>query len=191
MPETGGADPDRRAALDRFLGEVQVRAFRMAHFATGDREEALDIVQDAMFALVRGYGGRPPAEWRPLFFRVLQNRIRDWHRRTAVRRRWRRWLHGPDREGEGAAAGDPLQEVADPGGRDPSDAAADRAARDALERAIRELPLRQQQAFLLRAWEGLGVAETAAAMGCSEGSVKTHYSRAVHALRRRLEAYRP
>jgi RNA polymerase sigma-70 factor, ECF subfamily len=135
-----------------------------------------------MTALVERYGARPPAEWAPLFHRILQNRIRDWARRRAVRDRLRAWLGRSD----DADAPDPIAELADPDGRDPSDAAAQAAAGRSLEAALRALPLRQQQAFLLRAWEGLDVAETAAAMRCSQGSVKTHYFRAIQGLRERL-----
>jgi len=108
-----------------------------------------------------------------LFYRILQSRITDWYRRKAVRKRFMIWLtprSGADDEE------DPLQGVAD-------------IVADALLKGLKGLPLRQQQAFLLRAWEGMDVAETAHAMGCSEGSVKTHYSRAVHSLRVRLEAF--
>lgn len=160
----------------------------MAWIATGDREEALDIVQDAMLRLVKGYVARPADEWGPLFQRILQSVIRDWYRRQRVRNRWRHWLgRGDDAE----ETGDPLEtRIADarPG---PDGEFTAQGAVAALDAALHALPLRQQQAFLLRQWEGLGVAETAAAMGCSEGSVKTHLSRAMHTLRDRLEDHRP
>jgi RNA polymerase sigma-70 factor, ECF subfamily len=157
----------------------------MAELATGNRDEALDLVQDAMYALVRRYRTRSETEWGPLFHAILQSRIRDWYRRSRVRHRWLAWLHHDDDEE------DPLEQQPDPGQRGPEalfDAGRFGAA---LEAALRALPLRQQQAFLLRVWEGLDVAATAAAMGCSEGSVKTHYSRAVHSLRARLEDHGP
>lgn len=174
--------------MDRFLASVERRAFRMAQIATGSREEALDIVQDAMFGLVKRYSEKSEKEWKPLFFRILQSRIRDWYRRNRVRRRWRIWLdggHKPDgQEGE-----DPLATLADPKAHNPADQAILADATAALDSALRTLTLRQQQAFLLRAWEGMGVRETAVVMKCSEGSVKSHYSRAVHALRNLLEGY--
>ncbi len=169
------------------MASVEARALRLAELATGDREEALDLVQEAMLGLARRYGGRPPGEWPALFHRILQSRLRDWHRRQAVRRRWRVWWRRPPPEG----AADPVEGAPDPDpGRDPARAAAGAEAGVALERALRRLPLRQQQAFLLRAWEGLDTAATARAMGCSEGSVKTHYARALAALRRELEGHR-
>lgn len=174
--------------MDRFLASVERRAFRMAQIATGSREEALDIVQDAMFGLVKRYSEKSEKEWKPLFFRILQSRIRDWYRRNRVRRRWRIWLdsgHKPDgKEGE-----DPLATLADPNAHNPAEESILADATAALDSALRTLTLRQQQAFLLRAWEGMSLRETAVAMKCSEGSVKSHYSRAVHALRNLLEEY--
>ncbi len=176
---------DDNDALNRFLQGVERRAFRMAQLATGDEDESLDIVQDSMFVFVRSYGARPEAEWSPLFYRTLQSRITDWHRRTTVRKRWRFWFGNDD----DASAVDPIQLVPDTAGRDPAGTLLGNEATAAIESALRGLPLRQRQAFLLRAWEGLNVEETAAAMGCSGGSVKTHYSRAVHALRGMLGEY--
>ena len=178
---------DSADALDRFLASVERRAFRIAELATGDADEALDIVQEAMLGLARRYAHRPPEEWRVLFHRILDSRIRDWHRRRAVRRRLLGWLERPRAEDPDDPPGDPLERVPDTGAGPDAAAARDQALA-AVARALRALPHRQRQAFLLRAWEGLDVRETAAAMGCSEGSVKTHYSRAVHALRRMLES---
>ncbi len=161
----------------------------MAEIATGNREDALDLVQDAMLGLVKSYGDRDAADWPPLFYRILQSRIRDGYRRNRVRNRFRVWLGG--RRGEDdECSGDAIQNLADarPGierqviGED---------AMSRLQAALQALPLRQQQAFLLRAWEGMDVSATAFAMGCSEGSVKTHYSRAVHRLREQLEDHWP
>lgn len=177
---------DSQAALDRFLAGVERRALRMAELATGNRDEALDIVQDAMLVLVRRYRDRGDGEWGPLFHRILQTRILDWYRRGRVRHKWFAWLAPRDGEDE-----DPLAALPDPGARRPEDLLGNARAGDALDTALRSLPLRQQQAFLLRTWEGLDVAATAAAMGCSEGSVKTHYSRAVHTLRDLLEDHWP
>lgn len=159
----------------------------MAEIATGDPDEALDLVQEAMLKLVQHYASRDESEWGPLFHRILQSRIRDWYRRTRVRNQWRRWFSSAGEE----ESDDPLETIPDTGQPDPSTQVAYKQAAVALDAALRELPLRQQQAFLLRAWEGLDVAETARTMGCSEGSVKTHYSRAIHTLRKRLEGHWP
>ena len=177
---------DAKQALDRFLAGVERRAFVTARLATRDGEEALDIVQDAMLAMIRHYTGRPEAEWGPLFHSVLQSRIQDWRRRTRVRRRWRVWLT-PDEDTDE----DPLANLPDRGRTDPALQTSDRRTLAALESALTRLPARQQQAFLLRAWEGLDVAQTARAMDCSEGSVKTHYSRAVQTLRDALGDHWP
>lgn len=174
---------DQTYALDRFLAAVERRAFRIAHIATGDVDDAMDVVQDSMLMLVKRYGMREESEWGPLFHRILQNRIRDWYRRTKVRNRWRHWF-GPGQEEDDQE--DPIQSVADQTQLPSDEQVALKQATVALEQALRALPLRQQQAFLLRAWEELDVSQTARAMGCSEGSVKTHYFRAVQTLRKVL-----
>jgi RNA polymerase sigma-70 factor (ECF subfamily) len=172
-------------ALERFLRGVERRALRMAEFATGSREEALDLVQDAMFGFVRHYGRHAGTEWPPLFWRVLDSRLNDWHRRQRVRGRW--WVRPAVGDAE---EDDPI--AAAPDTREPGPLArlADGEASVALEAALRRLPLRQRQAFLLRLWEGLDVADTATAMRCSEGSVKTHLWRALANLRGELEEHR-
>ncbi len=179
---------ERTQALDQFLAAVERRAFRLAHIATGDVDEAMDVVQDAMLKLVQRYGSRDEAEWGPLFHTILQSRIRDWYRRTRVRNRWRQWFGRQDDDDE---QDDPLESVADTSTLSADDDVKIKRASAALDEALRTLPLRQQQAFLLRAWEELDVAQTAAAMGCSEGSVKTHYFRAVHTLRKMLGDHWP
>jgi RNA polymerase sigma-70 factor, ECF subfamily len=180
---------ENRQAMNRFLASVEKRAFRMAEFATGDREHALDIVQDAMMSLVRSYSHKPEAEWGPLFHRILQSRIMDWYRRSHVRNTVFGWLRSFTSEDSNDSP-DPIQLAEDHSTPGPERSAnSDEALQSTLD-AVRRLPLRQQQAFLLRAWEGYDVAETAHAMGISEGSVKTHYSRATRSLRHQLEAYR-
>lgn len=172
------------AELDRFLASVERRAFRMAELALHDADDALDVVQEAMFALVRRYAKRPPAEWPPLFWRILSRRITDVHRARTRSRRLFGFL--PMRD-------DPDEDLPDTIAQAPADPAtapdAMLSAFDTSERiveALRHLPLRQQQAFLLRTREGLSVAEAAAAMGCAEGSVKVHLSRALARLRELL-----
>jgi RNA polymerase sigma-70 factor (ECF subfamily) len=170
-------------ALDRFLAGVERRAFLTARFALGNADDALDVVQDAMLQLVRSYANRGEQEWGPLFHTILQSRISDWRRRTKVRNRLRVWFGGKEQDDDS----DPLQNMVDNRSPDPPGQLRDKQAMAVLETAIRKLPPRQQQAFMLRVWEGLDIAQTARAMKCSEGSVKTHYSRAVHALRAHLE----
>ncbi|MCB1956049.1 MAG: RNA polymerase sigma factor [Rhodocyclaceae bacterium] len=183
-----GATDDRAPAPDlpTFLARIEGRAYRMARFATGDRDEALEVVQDAMMKLVQNYSARDPSEWRPLFLTILQSRIRDWHRRRSVRNRLRDWL-SPflDDEEEDAMARVP----ADPSW-EPLRRLEDGQFSIRLEAALAALPLRQQQAFLLRAWEGLDAAEAAAVMGCGVASGKTHYARALEKLRVGLEDLR-
>jgi RNA polymerase sigma-70 factor (ECF subfamily) len=170
--------------LEKFLSEIERRAFRMAQVALRDPDDALDVVQDAMLKLARNYASRPSAEWRPLFYRILENGIRDLQRRRSVRKRVMAWLPGvkedPDNEAQ-----DPLENVADAAPAIP-EALMQGQAMEQLEVSLRALPARQREAFMLRNFEGLDVAGTAAAMGCSQGSVKTHYSRAVHTLREQL-----
>ncbi|MFZ8928362.1 MAG: RNA polymerase sigma factor [Gammaproteobacteria bacterium] len=172
---------DKHQALERFLASVEKRAFRIAQIATSNSDEAFDIVQDAMYKLVEKYSGKNEQEWSPLFHRILQSRIRDWYRRNTVRNRFRSWLSSSKDDNE-----DPIQTVEDMAGRSPEMQLQSGRSMEALETALQHLPLRQQQAFILRAWEGLNVRETASAMSCAEGSVKTHYSRAIHSLRETL-----
>lgn len=170
--------------LDAFLASVEKRAFRMAEIATGNRDEALDILQDAMFKLVEKYADRNPQEWGPLFTTILQSRIKDWYRRNQVRNRFRSWFSSKDNDLD-----DPVQQAKDETARTPEQLLqADRRI-DKLEQVLHDLPLRQQQAFLLRNWEGYSVEQTANAMKCSVGSVKTHYFRAVHSLREKLDMH--
>lgn len=178
---TGSKALTQYQTLDRFLAGVQKRAYRMAQLATRNSEDAFDIVQDTMLKLVEKYADRPEAELAPLFFCILQSRIQDWYRRNSVRNRLRSWLGSDDEDEE-----DPLLQIADPAGRSAEQLLIAEDSIDALNAALLALPLRQQQVFLLRAWEGLDVRETAAVMRCAEGSVKTHYSRALAALRVKL-----
>jgi len=175
--------------LDQFLAEHERRAFRMAMIATGERADALDIVQDAMFKLVRRYAHKPQSEWPALFHRIVQNAIKDWFRREKVRRRWRHWFRRDDEDQEPGELSDPIAQVEQLGTHQPDDMLKQQNAMERLDELLNQLPLRQQQVFLLRQWEGLDVATTARAMGICEGSVKTHYSRAVHSLRAQLEEH--
>ena len=170
-------------ALEQFLSSVEKRAFKIAQLGLRNDDDALDAVQDAMMKLVQSYASRSSEEWRPLFYRILANRILDMQRRRTVRGRIMAWL--PARDAEDDEDFDPVAQApsAEP---TPARRLELDEAIGALEAAIAALPPRQQQAFLLRNFEGLDVSETAGAMGCSEGSVKTHYFRALETLRARL-----
>ncbi len=183
-PAPRGVVLEQTDELNKFLAEIERRAFRMAQVALRDPDDALDVVQDAMLKLARNYAKRPSAEWRPLFYRILDNGIKDLQRRRSVRKRFMTWLPGPKEDPDDEAQ-DPLDSVADGAPAVPEQLMQDQAMQK-LESSLRQLPARQREAFMLRNFEGLDVAETATAMGCSEGSVKTHYSRAVHTLREQL-----
>ena len=173
----------RARTLNQFLAGVELKAFKIALAALRHQDDALDAVQDAMLQLARAYADRPAEEWRPLFYRILENRIRDMQRRRTVRARVMAWLpfRGDDEDEEP----DPIAQAPSPDPPPVRKLEIEEAMR-ALQKALAELPRRQQQVFLLRTLEGLDVAETARAMGCSEGSVKTHYFRALQRLREQL-----
>ncbi len=174
------------ATLDAFLAQVERRAFRMAELQLRHREDAMDAVQDAMLRLVRHYRDKPAAEWPPLFWGILRRRVVDLQRRRKVRSIVVGWLGG-GRDDQGDEL--PTWEPADHG-PGPLDRLQDRESYADLAQALKQLPQRQREAFMLRMLEGLDVAETARAMSCSEGSVKTHLSRAMHRLRELLEDWR-
>jgi RNA polymerase sigma-70 factor, ECF subfamily len=180
---------DRTRALNQFLREVELKAFRIARAGLRHDDDALDAVQDAMLQLARAYASRPAQEWKPLFYRILDNRVRDMRRRRVVRNRVLAWLPFR-RDTEQDDADDPISHAPSPDAGPVARLEGDAAMR-ALARALEILPHRQRQAFLLRTLEGLDVAQTAAAMGCSEGSVKTHLHRALHALRASLQDFAP
>jgi RNA polymerase sigma-70 factor, ECF subfamily len=179
-----------REELGEFLASAERRAFKQALFAIRDEDGALDVVQDAMLKLAEHYGDRPAPELPLLFTRILQNSIHDFFRRQKVRSTWVTLLSalGGNQDGDE----DPLETLEAAQGTESAESAADRAERAQIvaiiEQEIARLPTRQRQAFLLRYWEDMDVAETAATMGCSEGSVKTHCSRATHALAQALLA---
>jgi len=171
-------------ALDGFLASIEGRAFRIAELALGHREDSLDTVQDAMIGFL-AYREWPEDEWQALFFSVLRSRINDRHRRNRVRRRVLAVFGAVPDDGDA----DPIARLPDPAAG-PHEQASRSDAWRALGQALRSLPRRQREAFLLRELEGLPVADAARAMGCSEGSVKTHLFRAVQALRTKLEDWR-
>ena len=180
---TGVRTLRREQELNRFLAEVERRALRIAEISVRDRDEALDLVQNAMIKLVKNYADRDSAEWAPLFHRILQNGIKDWYRRQSVRNKVMVWFGRGNRDDDDY---DVVAAAPDPAGRTPDEELQSDQAMDSLDAAIAALPGRQREAFMMRTFEGLNVAGTTVAMGCSEGSVKTHYSRAVHSLRETL-----
>ena len=179
-----------RNELSEFLAGVERRAYKQAMFAVRNAENALDIVQDSMLKLAEKYGAKPLVELPMLFQRILQNTIRDFYRRQKVRSLWVTLFSAlsPGRDDES----DPLETLESADASNTKDEPADRLEQhqvfELIEKALERLPQRQRQAFLLRYWEELDVAETAAIMGCSAGSVKTHCSRAAHALAEALRA---
>lgn len=169
-------------SLESFLAGVERKAFRIAQIALRHEDDALDAVQEAMLRLVRSYSRRPAQEWKPLFYRILENCVRDMQRRRKVSGRVMSWYHRALGEDEDENAADPLEQAPDPAPTPAAQVQTDETLQ-ALEVALAALPARQRQAFLLRNFEGLDVNDTARAMGCSAGSVKTHYFRALQALR--------
>ncbi len=179
-----------REQLSDFLASIERRAYKHAMFAVRDEAAALDIVQDAMLKLAERYGDKPAAEFPMLFHRILQNTIMDHFRRQKVRSSWLS-LFSSFTQQHADEEFDPLDVLED------EDSPSHAIQPDAnlqqsqllsiIEIALMSLPTRQREAFLLRYWDGLDTAETAAAMGCSEGSVKTHCSRATHALAETLK----
>lgn len=182
-------NPSTEDALNDFLKSVERRAFKRAAYAVRDDDAALDIVQDAMIRLSQSYADRPGSEWPMLFQRILSNAILDWFRRQKTRNAVFTNMgdleasHSDEDGHFDLLAVFRMDEVSTEGADDSANRAEILAQ---IEEEIQKLPARQREAFLLRYWEELDVAETAAAMGCSEGSVKTHCSRAVHALAQSL-----
>lgn len=178
-----------RQELSDFLAQVERRAFRQIAYAVRDDQVALDIVQDSMMKLVEKYSARPAEEFPMLFQRILQNTTRDYWRRQKVRNIWTTLLSSFSVTGDDGEESDPL-EVISPQLQDnssqPQAALEQRETMAIIEAALQKLPARQREAFMMRYWEDMDVAETAAAMGCSQGSVKTHCSRAVNTLAKLL-----
>jgi len=174
--------------LSDFLRGVERRAFKQTVYAVRDEHAALDIVQDAMLKLSEKYPDNPVIEYPMLFQRILQNTMRDFWRRQKVRNIWTSLLSSFGAKNDDGEDRDPLDTI------DVGDEAANPAAQlessqtlYVIEKALEKLPARQREAFVLRYWEELSVAETAESMGCSQGSVKTHCSRALHTMAALLE----
>ncbi|PHS18669.1 MAG: RNA polymerase sigma factor [Kangiella sp.] len=167
--------------MEQFLKEVQSKAFRMAEIATKNQADALDIVQDTMIKLVEKYSDKPSNEWKPLFYRILQSKTMDYFRKKTIQNKIFFWRNNQSSDedfiDEIDNASDHITPERELDGRNDL---------KVVSKALKKLAPRQQQCFMLRSWEGLSVKETALAMGCSDGSVKTHYSRAKEALKKAL-----
>ena len=178
--------------LSDFLENVERRAFKQAVYAVRKDESALDIVQDAMIKLADKYGDKPAAELPMLFQRILQNTIHDYFRREKVRNTWVSLFSNLGSSRDDSEDFDILETYEAEDGTQASESSADKVEREqvlnAIDAEVQKLPTRQREAFLMRYWQDMDVAETAAAMGCSEGSVKTHCSRATHSLATALRA---
>ncbi len=181
MPDVE-SDIQQRIRIDRFLANIQKSGYRMAQLATSNPDDALDLVQETMLQLVKRYADRPNNELRILYFRILSSRITDWYRKTAFRRQFQAFFST-----ESYQQGDPVQELCDEFEQTIDERLDCDKQISSLVFALKNLSPRQHQVFLLRAWQGFSVKETAEIMGCSAGSVKTHYSRALSALRSELE----
>ncbi|MFT5451600.1 MAG: RNA polymerase sigma-70 factor (ECF subfamily) [Enterobacterales bacterium] len=172
----------QRVRIERFLSSVQNSGYRMAQLATSNTDDAMELVQETMLQLVKRYSDRPDNELKILFYRILSSRITDWYRKTAFRRQFQMFFPKESYE-----SGDPVQLLSDDYQLAISDEVDNGKQIERLFKALKELSKRQHQVFLLRAWQGFNVKETAAIMECSTGSVKTHYSRAIKSLRTQLD----
>ncbi|QJQ05141.1 RNA polymerase sigma factor [Undibacterium piscinae] len=178
--------------LSQFLEGVERRAFKHALYMVRNEESSLDIVQESMIKLAEKYGDKPAAELPMLFQRILQNTILDFFRREKVRNTWISLFSNLTPNNQDDDNFDLLESYTAEEGSQASESAAEQLEREQvlniIDEEIKKLPARQREAFLMRYWEDMDVAETATAMGCSEGSVKTHCSRATHALASSLKA---
>ena len=177
--------------LSDFLSSIEQRAFKQAVYAVRDDDAAMDIVQDAMIKLAEKYGDRPAGELPLVFTRILQNRIHDWFRRQKVRNTWVTLFSSMGKKTDENDDFDPLESLSAPDDseihQDGSQKLEQSQLLQALESEISKLPVRQREAFLMRYWDELSITETAKAMSCSEGSVKTHCSRATQTLAKALK----
>jgi RNA polymerase sigma-70 factor (ECF subfamily) len=173
--------------LHLFMQEVSGRALVMMENACqGQQDVAMDLVQEAFIALHQNYANKATQEWYPLFYTILNHKLMDWRRKEARRSQRLGWLRLRHNDEDEQAF-----DLADPNQKEPSVQLLNQATQDEIQAAIQALPLRQQQAFMLRAWEGFDTATTAKIMHCSEGSVKTHYHRAIQSLKLTLSHLNP
>lgn len=174
--------------LENFLISIEKRAFRMARLATKCDADALDIVQDSMLGLATHYAQKNAEDWKPLFFRILESRIMDWHRKQTLRKRLFFWKKETALQGDSSEDSSHELEAGIAADTPEGELVSLRLGEHLLE-AVVSLPIKQQQCFILRSWEGLSIAETALAMKLNESSVKTHYARAMQKLKQALAEY--
>ena len=174
--------------LKSFMQEVTGRALVMMESATQNQHGiAMDLVQEAFISLHKSYADRSTEEWYPLFYTILTNKLQDWRRKEARRAQPFSFFKKVSLDDDDLEVNDVVDERA----LNPSDFLSQAVTADEIQEAIASLPVRQQQAFMLRAWEGFDTATTAQIMNCSEGSVKTHYHRAIQGLRNALAHLNP
>lgn len=173
--------------IEQFLIQIEKKAYRMAEISVGDHGDAMDILQESMIKLVTHYSERPSEQWKPLFYKILHNKITDWHRHQKIKNVLFFWKS--DHIDDDGFNSDPIDNIADKysGQKTPDQALELQQLTGTALETLNQLSVKQQQCFLLRSWEGLSVSDTAQIMGCSQGSVKTHYSRAVHKIKQTLE----
>ena len=181
---TADSSESTEQRLRVFIKQVSGRALVMMETATGHHDVARDLVQESFIALHQKYASRPSSEWTPLFYRILNNRLMDWHRQETRRQKRFAWFKPVVVDDESEL--DVSLLVEDEQNINPAELLSQQFTLQEIQKAIARLPLRQQQAFLLRAWENLDTKTTASVMDCSEGSVKTHYHRAIQTLRSHL-----
>lgn len=172
----GQGESESYLTMEAFLMSVEKKGYRIAQIAVGEHADALDILQDAMCKLVSYYSNKPAEQWKPLFYRILHNRINDWHRHNKLKQMLFFWKSEDSQDVEM-----PIESKVEP----MLSVAKEQLQQDVIN-VLTTLPVKQQQCFLFRAWEGMSVKETAMAMECSEGSIKTHYFRAVQKLKSAL-----
>ena len=176
---------ERVTGIDSFLASVEKEAFVVAMAACRDQDVAMDIVQDTMFSMVRNYIKKPSAQWKPLFFKVLSNRITDHHRKRGLSR-LTQWF---GRKNENSEINEEAVDQLESESFGPDVLLDSLDMNTAMQDAIEQLTFKQQQALVFRLWQGLSVKEAAVAMGVAEGSVKTHLSRAVKQMREQLKGF--
>jgi RNA polymerase sigma-70 factor (ECF subfamily) len=173
--------------MEAFLADIEKKAYHMAKFATSSHADALDLLQESMIKLVTKYQHRPSDEWKPLFYKILQNHIKDWYRHQKVKNLVFFWKSNRNEDSDNSDDEQTWQQESTHSDNEAEQLLAKQQQQTHAIAHLQTLSSKQQQCFLLRSWEGLSVAQTAEIMGCSQGSVKTHYFRAVTKMRELME----